>query len=192
MDGKQNKLAPLKPLEGLIRGRYGTSFGDDRFVIDTDFFDWNEKIHLYRNGIAIETQKSPASFDLGNGARIEAEMSLYGMKRVHLIGANGESPVMLDPVEGTAEHWRFQLDQRFPLLSRVIGVGSIIVLILAIAIDLPPFINMILHHLERIGFPHWQIPTLPISGPWLGFWAIFGVIAAIERGLSMKYNPWLD
>lgn len=192
MADKHQELAQLKPLEGLTRGRYGISVGADRYVIDADYLDWNEKIHLYRNGIPVESQKSPAVFELRNGARIEAEMTLNGMKHVHLVSASDESPTMLEPVEGTAEHWRFQLDQRYPRLSRLIGMTSVLLLITAIAVDLPPFINMLLHHLHRIGFPEFQVPTFPISGPWLGFWALLGVIAAIERGISMKYNPWLD
>ena len=74
------------------------------WTVDLDDFDFGEKLHLYRDGVEVEVQKSPATFDLGPGATIEASMSLLGMKRIDLI-VDGET-TMLAPVDGTAEAWR--------------------------------------------------------------------------------------
>jgi hypothetical protein len=92
------------------------------WTVDLDYFDFGERLHLYRDGIEVEVQRSPATFHLDASATIEASMSLLGMRRIDLV-VEGE-PTMLTSVKGTAEGWRLQLARERPDLSRLIGAIS--------------------------------------------------------------------
>lgn len=73
-------LKELKSAETLWRGLYGIEFEDAIYVIEVDFFDFSEKVRLYRDGFLVDEGVSPVVFDLGSGVRIEAAMALFGMK----------------------------------------------------------------------------------------------------------------
>jgi hypothetical protein len=103
------------------------------WTVDLDYFDFGENLHLYRDGVEVEVQKSPATFHLGAGATIEASTSLLGMRRVDLVVE--DEATMLTPVEGTAEGWRLQLERVRPRVSRLIGAISRTVLAVALVYE---------------------------------------------------------
>lgn len=82
-------LKELKSAETLWRGLYEIEFEDAIYVIEVDFFDFSEKVRLYRDGFLVDEGVSPVVFDLGSGVRIEAAMALFGMKYARMVGPQG-------------------------------------------------------------------------------------------------------
>lgn len=114
----------MKPLGGfdiVSRGRFEASHDGHVWTVDLDYFDFGEKLHLYRDGVEVEVQKSPATFELEPGATIEASMGLLGMRHADLV--DDRDRTMLTPVDGTAEAWRLRLERERPELSRRIGIA---------------------------------------------------------------------
>ena len=134
----------LRPLGGwdlVSHGRFETQHDGHVWTVDLDYFDFGEKLHLYRDGVEAQVQKSPATFHLDASATIEASMGLLGMRRADLV-ADGETTA-LTPVEGTAEEWRLRLARERPGLSRLIGVISWAVLVVALVYEVPQLIALI-------------------------------------------------
>jgi hypothetical protein len=82
----------------VARGRFETRYDGHVWTVDLDYLDFGERLRLYRDGLEVEVQRSPATFHLDASATIEASMSLLGMRRIDLV-VEGE-PTMLTPVEG--------------------------------------------------------------------------------------------
>ena len=131
---RMKRLPPLGAWDFISRGRFETHHDGHLWTVDLSYFDFDEKLHLYRDGVEADVQKSPASFHL-NGGTIEASMSLLGMRRVDLV-VDDETTV-LTPVGGTAEAWRLQLERDRPELSRLIGAVSWTVLVAALIYEVP-------------------------------------------------------
>ena len=177
-------LRPLGRWDLFSRGRFEASHDGHLWTVDLDYFDFGEKLHLYRDGLEVEVQKSPATFDLGEGARIEASMSLLGMRQVDLV-VPGET-TMLTPVDGTAEAWRLQLERERPALSRLVGVVSWAVLVVALLYEVPQLIAVIA---EALGIDFEAPVTLPGAANFV--LGITALAAAVERALRFKSNRWL-
>jgi hypothetical protein len=126
-------LRPLGGWDFVSRGRLETHHDGPVWTVDLDYFDFAENLHLYRDGVEVEVQKSPATFHLGAGATIEASTSLLGMRQVDLVVE--DEATMLTPVEGTAEGWRLQLERVRPRVSRLIGAISRTVLAVALVYE---------------------------------------------------------
>ena len=141
-------------------------------------------VHLYRDGLEVEVQRSPATFHLDASATIEASMSLLGMRRVDLV-VEGE-PTMLTPVEGTAEGWRLQLVRERPDLSRLIGAISWIVLVIALVYEVPQLIALI----GGVMGADYEPPVV-LPGAANLVLGIAALAAALERALRFKSNRWL-
>jgi hypothetical protein len=53
----------LKPVSGLNiirRGVYEAEHAGSTWAVEVDYFDFSERIHLYRDGNKVETKKSPS------------------------------------------------------------------------------------------------------------------------------------
>ena len=171
----------LRPLGGwdiVSRGRFETHHDGNVWTVDLDYFDFGEKLHLYRDGVEVEVRKSPATFRLGTGARIEASMGLLGMRQVDLV-VEGET-TLLTPVDGTAEAWRLRLERERPALSRLVGAVSWTVLVVALVCEVPQLIALI------GGDPPFMLPAS--ANFVLGLAAL---AAALERALRFKSSRWL-
>ena len=155
------------------------------WTIDLDYFDLGEKLRLYRDGVEVQVQKSPATFHLDANATIEASMSLLGMQQVDLVIDDGATTT-LTPVEGTAEAWRLRLAQEHPETSRLIGAISWTVLVLALVYEVPQLISLIL---GAVGVDYEPPVTLPGAANFM--LGIAALAAAIERALRFKSNRWL-
>jgi len=177
-------LRPLGSWDLVSRGRFEARHDGHVWTVDLDYFDFGEKLHLYRDGLEVEMQKSPAKFDLGEGATIEASMSLLGMKRIDLV-VPGETTV-LTPVDGTAEAWRLQLERERPQVSRLVGVVSWAVLVFALVYEVPQLIALIAN---AMGTDLESPIMLPGAANFL--LGIAALAAAIERALRFKSNRWL-
>jgi hypothetical protein len=177
----------LKPLGGwdlVSRGRFEAPYDGHVWTVDLDYFDLGEKLHLYRDGMEVEVQRSPATFELGASATIMASMSILGMRQVDLV-VDGETS-MLTPVDGTAEAWRLQLQRERPGVSRRIGAISWIVLALALVYEVPQLIALVG---KAVGADFEPPVTLPGAANFMLGIAAFA--AALERALRFKSNRWL-
>ena len=181
---ESRSLRPLGGWDLVSRGRFEARHDGHVWTVDLDYFDFGEKLHLYRDGLEVEMQKSPAKFDLGEGATIDAAMSLLGMKRIDLV-VPGQT-TMLTPVDGTAEAWRLQLERERPGLSRLIGVVSWVVLVFALVYEVPQLIALIAN---AMGADFESPIVLPGAANFL--LGIAALAAAIERALRFKSNRWL-
>ena len=177
-------LRPLGSWDLVSRGRFETQHDGHVCTVDRDYFDFGEKLHLYRDGVEAQVQKSPATFHLDASATIEASMGLLGMRRADLV-ADGETTA-LTPVEGTAEEWRLRLARERPGLSRLIGAISWAVLVVALVYEVPQLIALIG---AVIGLDFDSPIVLP--GPANFTLGVAALVAALERALRFKSNRWL-
>ena len=177
-------LSPLGGWDLVARGRFETRYDGHVWTVDLDYFDFGERLHLYRDGLEVEVQRSPATFHLDASATIEASMSLLGMRRIDLV-VEGE-PTMLTPVEGTAEGWRLQLARERPDLSRLIGAISWIVLVIALVYEVPQLIALI----GGVVGADYEPPVM-LPGAANFVLGIAALAAALERALRFKSNRWL-
>ena len=73
--GDGSALRPVTGLQPLWRGQFGAEHGGHRYAVDVDYLDWNEYAVLYRDGVQVARGGNPASFELGDGARIQTSRS---------------------------------------------------------------------------------------------------------------------
>lgn len=169
----------------LWRGLFELQTKDGLYHIDVDYFDFDERIHVYKDGELVDTKKSPAKVMLEDKASIEAGLSTYGMKYVRLRGADGKTSNFA-PSKGTPEAWRKNFNQNHPRSSKVLNVFSWTVLIIAAITQLPELINILSQwfntKLPTFELPFWANITLSVAG----------VIAALDRALQLKHNKWID
>lgn len=184
-------LKELKSAETLWRGLYGIEFEDAIYVIEVDFFDFSEKVRLYRDGFLVDEGVSPVVFDLGSGVRIEAAMALFGMKYARMVGPQGTR--LLTPLPGTAEAKRTLFEQNYPDVSKAIAASSWLVLVVALITQIPNLINGLLGAITMLGFSFGTpLPTFPLP-PWANtLLSVLGLVAGLDRGLRMVHNPLLD
>lgn len=185
--GDGSILRPMTGWQWLWRTSFGIDHSGTRWDIDANFFDWDERIHLYRDGRRERTQSSTSRFELEDGARIEAAMSTYGLKRAHLVHRDGTTSP-LAPAHGTAERWRAELEREHPTLSRRIGVVAWTVLAVALVLQVPQLIELGADITGRYAF------TSPVTLPsWFNTaLGTAGVLAAIDRALLLRYHWLLD
>ncbi|MFJ8751951.1 hypothetical protein ACIREO_21865 [Streptomyces sp. NPDC102441] len=116
----------------------------------------------------MQTSEMPVRFALGT-VRIDVAASRYGMRRNHLISADG-SERRLDPAPGTPEYWRARLSRRHPDIGRTLAVGAIVVLATNLAL-FAPFVS-------PIRLPAWANTALTITTG----------LAGAERALAFRHH----
>jgi hypothetical protein len=168
----------------VSRGRFEARHHGHVWTVDLDYFDFGEKVHLYRDGVEVDVQKSPAKFDLGDGGTIQATMGLLGMRTAEL-AVDGET-TDLTPADGTAEGWRLRLARERPEASRLIGAISWTVLVVALIFEVPQIVALIGDGLGA----DLEAP-LALPGAFNFLLGIAALAAALERALRFKSNRWL-
>ncbi|MEU6768040.1 hypothetical protein ABZ916_36725 [Streptomyces sp. NPDC046853] len=146
--------------------------------------------NLYRDGRHHARSRLPAYFPVPGG-NIDVRGSNFGLKRCHYVTDKGTEH-QLTPDRESAEGRRAHLDRAHPGLSRVIGVLSSIVLIIALALLLSQLLATVTEVepvAQRIG-----TFTAPVRLPgWLNFLVGFTAAAAsTERALRLRYHWLLD
>lgn len=185
-----NSGEPLPPIAGwdvITRGSFAIQHAGVELVVDVDYFDFAEKIRLYRAGHLLEIRSSPATFSVDETTSVEAEMSLYGMKRVELVDNESNERLRFQPRPGTGEAWRAKLATRWPRTNRTLGVVSWSVLAFSMLTQLPVYFNMSIAKIVGT-----ELPTLEFSPAVNTALSIAGVLAALDRALQLKYNRWID
>lgn len=177
-------LKPVSGLEVIWRGVYEVDRAGHSYAVEVDFFDFAERIHLYRDGTRIETKRSPARFEAERGTVIEAAMGLPGMKKLRLVDGRGETA--LRPAAGTAEARRADFERRHARGSRLVGALAWLVLVVALVVEIPELIALAGN---AAGFEL----SSPFGLPRLvtGALGVLALAAALDRALRFKRSRWL-
>lgn len=179
-------LPPYKKWDWLWRSTFELKYQGSLLVADVDFFDFSEKIRLYRDGEFVAVDNSPARLRVDEHATVEAALSLYGMQYVRLVHLDGQSAESFRPSEGTGEDRRAKFSVNHPTADKIISVCSWIVLVLAIVTQLPELLNFAGRLLD------FSVPTFELPG-WLNTaLQVGGILAGLDRALRMKFNRWID
>ncbi|GHH43732.1 hypothetical protein [Streptomyces candidus] len=145
---------------------------------------------LYRDDRHVQGSDMPVRFPLGADS-IEVAASRYGMRRIHLISADG-SQRRLDPTSGTPEHWRAQFSRRHPRGGRALAACAVIVLMTNLILFAPQLLDLVTH------LPLWADRCTPFASPVdLPAWAntvltVTAGLAGIERALTFRHHRLLD
>ncbi|MBW0101849.1 hypothetical protein [Pseudonocardia sp. KRD291] len=198
MDVVTSRGKPLRPLrrrEVLHRHLYavdhpGPGGARATYTVEIDGTRDDGRAELYVDGRRQAKADMPASFPVP-GATIEVAVTLYGVRRMHLVGDGGEER-RLDPVPGTLEYRRGRMHRRHRVLSRVIGWLAIAILLVNLVLAVPEALEL-LTRIDRIAevvgtftspvqMPGWITTTLIVAG----------VLAAVERALMLRRNRVID
>ncbi|MEV0352252.1 hypothetical protein AB0H88_41370 [Nonomuraea sp. NPDC050680] len=197
--GDGRELQPFRlwqlPLRSLFWLRLPGAGGHARLHA-VDVRHWarldNSKIraHLFLDGRYVAESKLPAVFPVDGGA-IEVAMSNYGIRRCHYRPLGGQ-PRQLTPDPASAEGRRARFGARHPGLSRAIGIGSVLLLVIGVGLNLLQLAEPVSHIppvTQRVGT--FESPIhLPI---WLNLALGAGaVLASMERALRLRYSSLLD
>lgn len=180
------RLKPIQPWEALWRSAFAIDRHGHTWTVGVHYLEDEDKaIRLYRDGEFLEQGRSPARFELPAGAVIEVATTFYKLKHVRLV--DGGEVVDLQPVPGSAEAWRARLAREYPKASRVADTLSWTVLLVAFLTQVPQLIGLVAGLFGvtvpfGLSLPGWLNTTL----------SFLGLAAAVDRSLSMKYNPWID
>lgn len=185
--GDGRPLKRYRPWQQLWRSVFGIEHRGARWDVDVDFFDWDGRVALYRDGRQDRSQKLPAAFELEDGSRIEVAVSSYGMRRAHLVTPEGRE-TQLAPAPGTLERRRADLHRTRPGLSHAISALSFLVLVAVIVIQLPQGAQWLG---ETTGWYDFASPW-SLDGTANTVIVVAGFVALIERALRMRYSWWLD
>lgn len=145
---------------------------------------------LYRDGVNRARAKLPASFPVPGGT-IEVAVSAFGLKRCDYVARDGTRRQLI-PDPASAEGRRARLDRTSPALSRSIGIASVAVLLVGLALGVPQIVEQVTHIPvieERVGGF-----TSPVSLPaWVNIALVLTtVMASTERALRLRYSRLLD
>ncbi|MCG5104957.1 hypothetical protein [Oceanobacillus alkalisoli] len=200
----QRKLGKVKPGDGhtlkayrfyhlLSRSLFHIKLNEEdgdlhTYMVNVNYFSEESIADLYYDGKHIATSKLPAAFPVPGGF-IEVETTTYGLKRMHFISEEGNEQ-QLSPHPGSTEGLRMRFDQRFPKISKTIGILAVAILLTSILLGLPQLIAL----LTEIPIVQEHIGTFesPIILPgWFNtFLVVAGALAAFERALTLR-NHWL-
>lgn len=182
-------LPPFRPALLLQRTRFTISLPDaSAATVDVDHL--SGQASFYRNDRHVQTSDMPVRFALGSDS-IEVAASRYGMRRIHLIRADGGQQ-RLDPAPGTPERWRSQLSRQHPVLSRGLAIGAVAVLVINLILIAPQLLELVTH------VPLWADRFTPFVSP-ISLSAgantaltLAAGIAGAERALTFRHNRLLD
>lgn len=178
------ELKPIHWWQMLWRSAFEVERSGETWTVDIDFVDY-QHLKLFRNGELYKALDSPARFELPDGAVIEVATSYFVVKYVRLVAGDKVAP--LRPVEGSAEAWRADMARQYPRISRAMDLFSWTVLVVAAVTQLP---RLVLLAVNALGFTVPDLFTFPAAVD--NTLSILGLIAAADRAMRQKYNPWLD
>ncbi len=159
------------------------------YVLEADVLAWEERCHLYRDGELADSQPSPASFPLDEQLTLEARIGWCGLRRAHLMGPSGASP--LRPLDGTWEHARQQFERRRPGLSVLLAVASWLVLAGVLVVEGLQSVQWVTRKAWFDALSSWDF-LAPVSLPLTANIALtlLGLAALLERVLRLRHR-WL-
>lgn len=187
-------MRKARPSDALWRGLYGVEREGVSWVVEVDYFDFAEKVRIFRDGVLAFEGRSPARFEVAPGVEIQATMALYGMKRIHLVDSATGRTEMLQPLPGTAEFARACFGREHPVASAAIAAVAWCTLLVALVTQVPNVINSLvgLTDLLHIPVPVAKVPTFGLPDWANTLLGVLGILAGLDRGLRMKHNALLD
>ncbi|RII20662.1 hypothetical protein DSC45_05495 [Streptomyces sp. YIM 130001] len=189
------RLRQFRRHEVLHRSLYsigiaGEDGAETDYTVDIDLGRDDSCALLFADGHRVAKAEMPAAFPVPGG-KIEVDVSLYGVRRVHLVHEDG-SEQRLTPVTGTIEDLRGRLHRRHPGVSRAISWTAILILVANLVLAVPQGLEL-LTQIPKIAD---NIGTFnsPVDLPsWLNSTLIAaGVLAAVERLLTLRSHKILD
>jgi len=199
--GDGRALKPFRWWQPLSRVLFSLPLrdGDGRQVVHAvdvryaqRFFseDGKGRAHLYLDGRHHAESALPAAFPV-QGGTIEVALTAFGLRRCHYVTAGGAEHQLV-PDRRSAEGRRARLDRDHPVLSRLIGLCSLVLLAVPALLLVPQLLEAV-----------FQVPpvaqrfgtfTSPVQLPvWLNTALALGAAAAsTERALRLRYNWLLD
>ena len=178
------QFKPIHWWQMFWRSAFEIEHAGESWVVDIDFVD-NQHLKLYRNDELYEALDSPARFELPSGGVIEVATSYFVVKYARLV--TGGEVERLRPVEGSAEAWRAEMARLYPRTSRAMDMFSWTVLVIAAVTQLPRLVSLAANA-HAISVPEqFVLPTALDS-----LLSFLGIVAAVDRALRQKYNPWID
>lgn len=189
--GDDEPLKPYSRLQVVNRSLLGVTHAGHAWAVDYDFFDWDDRVSLYRDGRRAASAKAPVSFEVPDG-RIEFATTFYGVKRAHLVlGTGAELP--LGPHPKTLEAWRQRLADRHPMLSALMAGAAVVVLVVGLVVAGMSLLDTVTHVPQVADALGWTFTSpLALSGAAATALTVAGVLAIIERALSMRHHWLLD
>ncbi len=194
--GDGSRLPAYRSWQLFSRSLFSVELGDATgrhvFAVDVrhgrDSSSRKRPAALYRDGVQVQAANLPVAFPVPGGV-IEVAVSLYGVKRMHLVHDDGREQV-LRPDPRSAEGRRTRFDQRFPRTSAAIGAAGLVVLLVGLAVALSVAAEQITR--VEVVAAHLGTFTSPVRLPdWAKFaLAAAGVLAAIDRALRLK-STWM-
>lgn len=187
-------MRKAKPSDALWRGLYGIEREGVSWVVEVDYFDFAEKVRIFRDSVLAFEGRSPARFEVAPGVEIQATMALYGMKRIHLVDSATGRAEMLQPLPGTAEFARGRFGREHPVASAAIAVVAWCTLLVALVTQVPNAINSLVGLIDLLHIPVSvaKVPVFDLPG-WVNtLLGVLGICAGLDRGLRMKHNALLD
>lgn len=158
------------------------------YAVNVDYFNEDETTELYLNGKHHATSNLPATFPVTNGY-IEVATTTFGLKRMHYVTADGTEQ-QLAPHPRSMEGLRMKFDQRFPGISKLIGIAAIIILLVSLVLGLPQLVALI----SQIDFISDRFGTFEspiVLSDWLNMTLVVGgTLAALERAITLR-SHWL-
>jgi hypothetical protein len=189
-DRPDRRFRPVTGWTALWRGAFGTHHAGSDWVVEVHYLDLDERLRLYRDGRLVEERRSPARFELPDGASVHVALSLLGVRHARLETTAGTRD--LDPLPGTSEAWRDRVAREHPTASAAVAATAWVVLVVGLLAQVPPALRLLSVLLAQVDVT-WQAPALweapDAWGPWLG-WA--ALLAGVDRALRRRWTPWLD
>lgn len=146
--------------------------------------------NLYRDGRHHARSRVPAVFPV-EGGDIEVATTSFGLRRCHYVTPDGVAHQLV-PDPRSAEGRRARIARERPVLSRSIGVVSVIALLIGVGLNLlqilepisriPPIAENIGVFESPIHLPLWLNITLGAAA----------ALASTERALRLRYHWLLD
>ena len=152
--------------------------------------DGKGKAHLYRDGVHHARSKLPAVFPV-EGGTIEVVSTSFGLKRCHYVIEGGPAR-RLAPDERSAEGRRARLDREHPVLSRLIGTLSLIILVISgslVLLQIVEALTAVPPVAQRLGT---FTSPLDLSIGLNSVLALCASTAAVERATRLRWNALLD
>lgn len=189
--GDGASLAPYSRTQVANRTVLGLTYAGHAWAVDYDFFEWDDRVSLYRDGERTAVAKQPAAFPVPGG-RIEFATTWFGVRRAHLVPAAGpEQP--LSPHPKTLEAGRQRLAQRHPVMSAVLATAAVAVLLVGLVVAVCGVVDTLTHTElagDRLG---WAFDSpFDLDGEATTVLTVAGILAIVERALSMRHHWLLD
>ncbi|GEK22037.1 hypothetical protein [Cellulomonas xylanilytica] len=168
-------------------GRPSSYAVDVRQAGDKD--DGEVRARLYVDGALRMVSRVPARFPVPGG-EIEVVVGGFGMKRCHLVAADG-SERQLVPHPRSAEGRRARFDRDHPVASRGVGALSLLAVLVGLCLalpalaetisEIPPVAQAVGTFKSPLNLPGWLLVTVGVAA----------VVGSIERALRLR-SSWID